>query len=71
MGGRKGPGKAKWELYDLSKDLSEKTNLAKSKPEPHPSYQLGAGKLTGKDPAKAVVPPIFPDNDIVRDDILD
>lgn len=39
--------------------------------EPHRSYQLGAGKLTGKDPAKAVVPPIFPDNDIVRNDILD
>ena len=33
MGGRKEPGKAPWELYDLSKDLSEKTNLAKSKPE--------------------------------------
>jgi arylsulfatase A-like enzyme len=30
MGGRKEPGKAPWELYDLSKDLSEKTNLAKS-----------------------------------------
>lgn len=39
--------------------------------EPHRSYQPGAGKLTGKDPAKAVVPPIFPDNDIVRNDILD
>ena len=33
MGGRKGPGNAQWELYDLSKDLSEETNLAKSKPE--------------------------------------
>jgi arylsulfatase A-like enzyme len=33
MGGRKRPGKAQWELYDLSKDLSEETNLAKSKPE--------------------------------------
>ena len=39
--------------------------------EPHRSYQPGAGKLTGKDPAKAVVPPILPDNDIVRNDILD
>jgi N-sulfoglucosamine sulfohydrolase len=39
--------------------------------EPHRSFQPGAGKLTGKDPAKAVVPPIFPDNDIVRNDILD
>ena len=39
--------------------------------EPHRSYQMGAGKLTGKDSAKAVVPPIFPDNDIVRSDILD
>ena len=33
MGGRKGLGKAQWQLYDLSKDLSEETNLAKSKPE--------------------------------------
>jgi len=33
MGGRKGPGKSKWELYDLSKDLSEEMNLAQSKPE--------------------------------------
>ncbi len=39
--------------------------------EPHRSYQPGAGKLTGKDPAQAIVPPIFPDNDIVRNDILD
>ena len=33
MGGRKSPGKSQWELYDLSKDLSEETNLAKSDPE--------------------------------------
>ncbi len=33
MGGRKAPGKSKWELYALSKDLSEETNLAKSDPE--------------------------------------
>ena len=39
--------------------------------EPHRGYELGAGKKTGKDPAKAVVPPIFPDNEIVRSDILD
>ncbi len=39
--------------------------------EPHRNYQVGAGKLTGKDPAKAVVPPTLPDNDIVRNDILD
>jgi N-sulfoglucosamine sulfohydrolase len=39
--------------------------------EPHRSFELGSGIRTGKDPAKAVVPPIFPDNDIVRSDILD
>jgi uncharacterized sulfatase len=39
--------------------------------EPHREYELGAGQKTGKDPTKAVVPPIFPDNDIVRHDILD
>ena len=32
MGGRKLPGKSQWELYDLSEDLSEETNLAQSKP---------------------------------------
>ena len=39
--------------------------------EPHRGFELGAGRKTGKDPAKVVVPPIFPDNDIVRNDILD
>jgi N-sulfoglucosamine sulfohydrolase len=39
--------------------------------EPHRDYQPGAGKLSGKDPSKVVVPPIFPDNDIVRNDLLD
>jgi arylsulfatase A-like enzyme len=33
MGGRKTPGRADWELYDLAKDLSEETNLATSNPE--------------------------------------
>ena len=33
MGGRKAPGKARWELYNLSKDLSEQTDLAESHPE--------------------------------------
>ena len=39
--------------------------------EPHRAYELGAGKRTGKDPDQVIVPPIFPDNDIVRNDILD
>lgn len=39
--------------------------------EPHRAFQPGIGKLTGKDPAKVLVPPIFPDNDIVRNDLLD
>ncbi|MDG2224041.1 MAG: sulfatase [Rubripirellula sp.] len=39
--------------------------------EPHRSFQAGSGKLTGKDPAKVVVPPIFPDHEIVRNDLLD
>jgi N-sulfoglucosamine sulfohydrolase len=39
--------------------------------EPHRGYEDGAGIKTGKDPAKVVVPPIFPDNDVVRSDILD
>ena len=39
--------------------------------EPHRAYEDGAGIKTGKDPAKVKVPPIFPDNDIVRSDIAD
>jgi arylsulfatase len=33
MGKRMTSGNAKWELYDLSKDISEKQNLATSHPE--------------------------------------
>ena len=39
--------------------------------EPHRGFEDGAGIKSGKDPAKVKVPPIFPDNDIVRSDILD
>ena len=39
--------------------------------EPHRGFESGAGKRTGKDPSKVIVPPIFPDNDIVRNDLLD
>ena len=33
MGNRKNVGNAKWELYDLSQDISEETNLAPTNPE--------------------------------------
>ena len=39
--------------------------------EPHRAYERGAGKRTGKDEANVIVPGIFPDNFIVRNDILD
>lgn len=39
--------------------------------EPHRGYERGAGIRTGKDPGKVIVPPFFPDNEIVRSDILD
>ena len=39
--------------------------------EPHRRFENGAGRRTGKDPDKVVVPPIFPDHPIVRSDILD
>ncbi len=39
--------------------------------EPHRGYELGAGKRTGRNPDQVIVPPIFPDNEIVRNDILD
>jgi hypothetical protein len=32
-GKRLEPGKAKWPLYDISRDISEEINLAKSHPE--------------------------------------
>ena len=39
--------------------------------ESHRAFESGAGQKTGKNPANVVVPPIFPDNEIVRNDILD
>ncbi|MEE3178561.1 MAG: sulfatase, partial [Verrucomicrobiota bacterium] len=39
--------------------------------EPHRGFDKGAGKRTGKDPARVTVPPIFPDHPIVRNDLLD
>lgn len=39
--------------------------------EPHRAFQPGAGAKSGKDPSKVKVPPIFPDNQIVRNDLLD
>ena len=39
--------------------------------EPHRFYEKNSGKKSGKDPAKVNVPPIFPDTDVVRSDILD
>ena len=39
--------------------------------EPHRGYELGAGKRSGKDPSKVIVPKVFPDHPIVRSDILD
>lgn len=39
--------------------------------DPHRPYELGSGKRSGKDPSRVVVPPYLPDNDLVRNDILD
>ncbi len=39
--------------------------------EPHRWFEKGSGRKSGKDPAKVSVPDFLPDNDIVRDDILD
>ncbi|MEM7479356.1 MAG: sulfatase [Planctomycetota bacterium] len=39
--------------------------------EPHRSYELGAGAKSGKSPEQIDVPDVFPDNEIVRNDILD
>ena len=39
--------------------------------EPHRGYEAGSGKKSGMDPSKVKVPGIFPDNEIVRNDILD
>jgi N-sulfoglucosamine sulfohydrolase len=37
----------------------------------HRPYEKDTGRKSGMDPAKAVVPPHLPDNDLVRNDILD
>ncbi len=39
--------------------------------EPHRPFESGTGLKTGKEPSRVKVPPIFPDNDIVRHDLLD
>lgn len=39
--------------------------------EPHRGYKKGAGKASGKDPQKVIIPSYFPDHPIVRSDILD
>ena len=39
--------------------------------EPHRAFERGSGRKTGKDPARVVMPPIFPDDDVVRNDLLD
>ncbi|NNE92982.1 MAG: sulfatase [Verrucomicrobiales bacterium] len=39
--------------------------------EPHRGFEAGAGRKSGKDITKVMVPPIFPDNEIVRNDIAD
>jgi N-sulfoglucosamine sulfohydrolase len=39
--------------------------------EPHRGYARNLWKAKGRDPAKVVVPPFFPDHPIVRTDILD
>ncbi|MEL0118328.1 MAG: sulfatase [Opitutae bacterium] len=39
--------------------------------EPHRGFEVGAGKKSGKDPAKVLVPPILPDHPVVRNDLLD
>ena len=39
--------------------------------EPHRPFESGVGMRKGKDASKVKVPPIFPDNEIVRKDLLD
>jgi len=39
--------------------------------EPHRGYKKGSGAAAGRDPGKVIVPPSLPDNDEVRNDILD
>jgi N-sulfoglucosamine sulfohydrolase len=39
--------------------------------EPHRPYEDGAGRRAGRDPARVVLPPYFPDSPVVRSDMLD
>ncbi|MCH2182549.1 MAG: sulfatase [Mariniblastus sp.] len=56
-------------LSDLAEDQPFCFWLGTS--EPHRPFQSGAGAQTGKDPQQVRVPPIFPDHEIVRNDLLD
>jgi arylsulfatase A-like enzyme len=48
MGGRSGAGRSDWELYDLSKDVSEETNLAATHPEKLAELILHWEKMNGE-----------------------
>ena len=39
--------------------------------EPHRGFEPGIGQRNGKNPSDVIVPPIFPDNEVVRNDLLD
>lgn len=39
--------------------------------EPHRVYEEGSGKASGMKPDEVIVPPFLPNNDVVRNDILD
>lgn len=39
--------------------------------EPHRDYEAGSGIRAGKDPSTVSVPPFYPDNQVVRSDLLD
>ena len=39
--------------------------------DPHRPYERGSGLAKGKDPGTVALPPIWPDTDSVRMDILD
>lgn len=48
MGKKFDSGNAKWELYDLSKDISEKNCLATSRPERLTELVERWGKMNGE-----------------------
>lgn len=63
--------KANFEAFLKEKPDEQPFSFWYSGIEPHRDYSYGIGKSSGKDPDNIIVPEFFPDDTLVRNDILD